>query len=61
MKKQVIDLNKDVGEGDPILLAAMLKATDKNGKIDWKMVECLVKGVKNVKTKGQLFLGDFHS
>ena len=61
MKKQVIDLNKDVGEGDPILLAAMLKATDKNGKIDWKMVERLVKGVKSVKTKGQLFLGDFHS
>jgi hypothetical protein len=36
--KEEIDLNKDVGEGDPRMIKAVIDAQDEKGKIDWKKV-----------------------
>lgn len=42
--KKGIDLNKDVGEGDPRMIKAVIDAQDKKGKINWKKV------IKNITT-----------
>ena len=37
-KDNIVNLNKDVGEGDPRMIKAVIDAQDETGKIDWKKV-----------------------